>query len=244
MNKNINILNRILRVCRILIKEQLNEPFAFLWILASPVAMFYFYINQPHQTIRADSYIHYSGWFYGYVAITVSMFGFSYYLIGRRESGFVRSFIYHRRAQAYYLSAHFCAYSIIAVFYANLFYLATKPAFGSYYLKEAIQITINFYVAFFSLCGAASLFSLIPIKFSSAGMLFSALSLSMIALSGARQQSDKFQLLEKINPLFYLEKITTGDLGIFWIGAILIMNGIAFLITILKFRVNPVWNRY
>lgn len=244
MTKLILSIKRIFITTLILIKEQINEPFAFIWILASPVAMFYFYANQPHQDMSVIAYVDYASWFYGYVAVTVAMFGFSYYLIGRRESGFVRSFIYHKRAQTYYLASHFLAYSIIALIYSISFYLITKPFFETYDPQELIALSGRFYIAFVSLTGSAALLSLIPMKFSSAGMLFSIISLSMIALSGARRQSDSLDFLDNLNPLAYVEHIIIKPPSLLWLSIILLLNFIALAITTVNLRVNPVWNRY
>lgn len=244
MNKPSSKTSRVLITATILIKEQLNEPFAFLWILASPTAMFYFYFLQPHKDSIPISYLKYTGWFYGYVAVTVAMFGFTFYLIGRRESGFVRSFIYHRSAQIAYLSSHFIAYSIVAIAYALLYYMVTKPAFGPYDFVEMGYLATRFYLAFFSMTGIASLLSLIPMKFNSAGMLFSVISLSLIAMSGIARQSENYQYIASLNPLTYLEMMFTQPLSPRWVGAIVIFNLTAFLLTVSNFRVNPVWNRY
>jgi hypothetical protein len=81
-------------------------------------------------------------------------------------------------------------------------------------------------------------------KFSSAGMLFSVISLSMIAMSGAQRQSDMLYLLGTFNPLTYLEAIIRGAATPSWIAIIFGCNLTALGITVVKFRVNPVWNRY
>jgi ABC-2 type transport system permease protein len=244
MKHFIMILKKIACVVKVLLKEQISEPFASLWILASPTAMFYFYLNQPNSGSNNQTYLTYSNWFYAYVAVTVSMFGFAYYLIGRRESGFVRSFIYNKRAQKLYFTGHIIAYSIVAVAYCLLFYLITKPAFGNYDFREFLTLALRFYIAFFSLTGFCALFSLLPIKFSSAGIFFSASSLLMIATSGLSRSLDGLSAINYANPLTYIEAILAAPSIDYWPLIVFLFNLACFRITLSNYQINPVWNRY
>lgn len=243
MKKTTNII-RIIRLTKILLKEQLSEPISFIWILASPAAMFYFLRSRTAMLDTNESYLGYAGWFYGYVAATVAMFGFSYYLIGRRESGFVRCFIYHRLAMSYYMLAHFIAYSCVAIVYAVLFYLVTKPAYGSYNLDEALILARRFYTAFLSVVGLASIASLLPLKFNTAGIFFSVVSLSMIAISGEQLGNQPTSIAYMMNPLLFLERIVTGAADSSIVAFALFANLITLVFTVVFFRINPVWNRY
>ena len=90
MKKNINF--RIFTLAYLFIKEQLKEPIALFWIMISPCALFYFFaITRQDASYFDSNYMAASAWFYAYVASSVALFGFAFYIIGRRESGFIRS---------------------------------------------------------------------------------------------------------------------------------------------------------
>ena len=92
MNKS--TLIRTTKLVHIFTLEQLREPISLLWTLISPSALFYL-LNYRSPDLQAEklSYIEATSWFYSYIALTVALFGMAFYIIGRRESGFIRSFI-------------------------------------------------------------------------------------------------------------------------------------------------------
>jgi hypothetical protein len=95
-----NIFLRTLSLTSIFIKEQLKEPIAFFWIMISPCAMFYFFaVTRQDTNYFSNNYTSISAWFYAYISSSVALFGFSFYIIGRRESGFTRSFIYSQESK-------------------------------------------------------------------------------------------------------------------------------------------------
>lgn len=100
---------RILSITYTLTKEQINEPIAILWIIISPSLLFYFLgFSKKSENIVNHNYIDSASWFYSYMASSIALFGFSFYLIGRRESGFIRSFIFKKNINIYLSSfAHY-----------------------------------------------------------------------------------------------------------------------------------------
>ena len=78
---------KITTITKILTTEHLREPTSLLWSALAPCILFI--ITQP--THAASTYTASAAWFYSYISATLAFFGFSFYLIGRRESGFTRS---------------------------------------------------------------------------------------------------------------------------------------------------------
>ncbi|WP_178089949.1 hypothetical protein [Pseudomonas sp. WS 5051] len=109
MHKNTG--SRAFQLAMIFIKEQLKEPTALFWILLSPGAVFYLLIYSKGDDNFNQDYSAVTAWFYAYISSSVAFFGFSFYIIGRRESGFIRSFIYTPHARAVFLIAQLIAYS-------------------------------------------------------------------------------------------------------------------------------------
>lgn len=228
-------------------KEQLQEPIALLWVMLSPCTLFYFMAFSSDNTrLFNENYIHASSWFYAYMASSVALFGCSFYLIGRRESGFVRSFIYQRSSIALYLSAHVIGYSLIALCYATVFYLLTRPAFGPYSLAEFGYLLPRFLVCYTLFSSIGMLFALAPLKFATASTLFSILSFMMLSLSylGASANSP-LATVNGINPLrlaqlFIASSARPESAALGATGLLILCSMVLY-----KFlRIQPVWSRY
>ncbi|PVZ41431.1 ABC-2 type transport system permease protein [Pseudomonas sp. CC120222-01a] len=196
---------------------------------------------------RNDTYIVSSSWFYSYISASVAFFGFSFYLIGRRESGFTRSFIYQRSAIGRYLAAHFLSYTAVSVLYAVLFYLTTKPLYGEYLISELLYLTACFYTSFMFFCCIGLVVAALPIKFNTASTLFSLLSYLMLlsGYSGTLQPYSMSHSAFALNPLQLSSKLFNHEaplLTSFCIALAALLTGL--YLTGRHLRTQPVWSRY
>ena len=235
------ILRKITRLTVLLLKEQFKEPSAFLWVLASPAALFYFKVSANEDLLRQpDEYLTYASWFYGYIALTLALFGFAFYLVGRRESGFTRCFIFHAHAQRIYLSAHFCAHSAVTLMYGLLFYLITKPAYGTYVFTEALGISARFYMCFALFMGPAALLSLLPVRFQTANILFSSILLAAFITSLTSAGASDLHPLSLTRRIFQQGLYASSGIIVISAG----VNAGACLLLLRFFPMNPAWQRY
>lgn len=238
---------QIFSVAKILLLEHLREPTALLWTAAAPCLMFVLLRQSSSLTGPSDStYTSSAAWFYAYIAANVAFFGLSFYLIGRRESGFVRSFIYQREAITLFLTSHAVSYTLVSVIYASFFYFISKPLYGLYSLPEFLHLTAAFYTSYmiFSCIGLA--IAAMPIKFSTAGTLFSLLSFLML-LSGylCATQANDTHWLALINPLHLSTKIINGELPLATsFSAAFVSSTAGLYLTGRLFRIQPIWSRY
>ncbi|MFS2198870.1 ABC transporter permease [Pseudomonas sp. Pseusp3] len=244
-----NLHSRIFTLTGIFIKEQFKEPIALFWIMLSPCALFYFFAATKQDANYFQSeYIEASAWFYAYVSSSVALFGFAFYIIGRRESGFIRSFIYSKQSKIIFLYSHFFAYSLISIAYCSIFYLATKIPFGSYDLEELLRITLRFYTCFVMFCSLGAAFTLLPINFQNSNTLLSICSFFMLILGvlGASKTNDIVDIINLANPLTTATNLMTNDLNHNKpTVAIIALFAIASALALLKhLRINPVWSRY
>lgn len=243
------IIPRLFPLSVILIKEQLKEPVAFLWILLSPSLIFYFiYMTTQLENRLVISYLDYSAYYYAYVASTVSFFGFSFYLVGRRESGFIRSFAYSSKAKTILLLAQLLSYSAISLAYCTFLYLLTRPLFGDYEVLEFAAILLRFYVCFLMFCVGGVLLAQLKLTFQNAHTLYSALLFMMLMLmmSARMTQYEIVAIVNSFNPLTLASNIMLmegwtliGASGLIAALLIVIMAGAVKLMPI-----NPVWSRY
>lgn len=243
-----NPMTRANSLAGVFIKEQLKEPVALFWILLSPGAIFYLlafskgdnYFNQPYPAATA--------WFYAYISLSVAFFGFSFYIIGRRESGFIRSFIYTPQAKTVFLIAQFIAYSGIALLYCLFFYLMTRLPFGAYSVNEALIIAVRFYSCFILFCIPGLLITLLPLNFQTANTVFSISSFVMLAFGIAHTalpESTRI-LTDSLNILNLGKNIMQHGIQSFCkpLMAGFIVFGASMILACKYLRINPVWSRY
>lgn len=239
---------KILCIARILTLEHLREPTALIWSAVAPCLLFL--LTQDYaeaQPSRNASYIVTASWFYSYISASVAFFGFSFYLIGRRESGFTRSFIYQPSAIGRFLASHFLSYSAISVLYAVLFYLTTKRFYGDYRITEFAYLAACFYTSFLIFCCIGLVVAALPIKFNTASTLFSILSYMML-LSGYLSTIQVYPVPHSVlalNPLQLSSKIFNDEIPLpaaFCIALAALLTGL--YITGRHFRIQPVWSRY
>ncbi|MCX2890939.1 MULTISPECIES: hypothetical protein [Pseudomonas] len=234
---------KVIAITRILTTEHLREPTSLLWSALAPCILFI--ITNP--THAAATYTASAAWFYSYISATLAFFGFSFYLIGRRESGFTRSFIYQHGAIKLFLTAHTLSYLLLSLLYATLFYLLTKPLRGHYSLPEYLYLMACFYTSYLMFTCLGLGIAALPIKFSTASTLFSLLSFLMLVsgYTGATLGHDAAQALTLINPLFLSAQIFHGEMPL--LNSFLIALSASATATYLTgryFRIQPIWSRY
>lgn len=239
---------KVFHITRILTLEHLREPTALIWSAIAPCLLFL--LTQGHaeaEPARNETYILSASWFFSYISASVAFFGFSFYLIGRRESGFTRSFIYQPDAIRRFLAAHFLSYSTVSVLYAALFYLLTKPLHGDYRITELLYVTACFYTSFLTFSCIGLVVAALPIKFNTASTLFSLLSFLMLLSGylGSAQSRSAPQSVLSLNPLQLSSKIFNHEIPLltsFCIALAALLTGL--YLTGRHFRTQPVWSRY
>jgi len=246
-----HIIRRSLNLSVILLKEQIKEPTALFWAILSPAAFYYLinYTKGLSLTSFNASYIESTSWFYAYISSFVALFGLSFYLIGRRESGFVRSFIYSNEAKLIFLSGQLLAYSCLSFLYCSIFYCLTKLPFGDLQIEELLVIGGRFYLSFLLFSIPGLLISLIPITFQSAGTLYSITSFTMLILAvfgGTNVVSSSSNIVYMLNPLYLGKSLISQGFSenITLIILTLLMTATFFYVTYRYFRINPIWSRY
>ncbi|MPQ66277.1 MULTISPECIES: ABC transporter permease [unclassified Pseudomonas] len=243
------IIFRSSRLAWLFIKEQLKEPIALFWIIISPCAAFYLLaLSRGWMNSVSGDYIEHTAWFYAYISSNVALFGFSFYIIGRRESGYIRSFIYNHEAKRIFILAQALAYSVIAMIYCVVFYLATRPPFGAYSTLELLSIISRFYICYLLFCSIGIYFSFLPLNFQNANTLFSIFSFALLilGLSGSLSTTPLLKAVNLGNPLLHAtELIENGFKRKTTFTLLTLFLFVSSLLITIKFlRINPVWSRY
>lgn len=237
----------IYRIATLLLKEHLREPSSLLWTAIAPSLLYFLMAPASAESENVRPYLSYAAWFYAYLSANVALFGFSFYLIGRRESGFVRSFIYKRASIHLFLSAHLLSYTALGMIYATAFYLMTKPLHGGYAYQEYLHILICFLASYMGFICLGLIIVALPIRFGTASTLFSLLSFLMLISSyrGASADHGQAGLLALVNPLQLSTLLFLNHnppLQAFLLIAPCAL--LAFYLIVKYFRIQPVWSRY
>jgi ABC-2 type transport system permease protein len=231
------------------IREQLKEPVALFWIVISPVVTFYLilYARAP-STAESASYVASTSWFYAFVSSSVAFFGLAFYIVGRRESGFLRSFVYTRRTKSIFLLGQFLAYSVIAIVYSSVFYTFTRLYFGGMEWFELATVIGRFYVCFLLFSTLSLLLTLIPMGFQNTNTVFSILSFLMLAL-GIVSVNSPHSLpggVTLFNPMWWANQIMLeGVIASSRVVRVVVASFCLSLWVTYRFLlINPVWSRY
>ena len=244
-----NLISKSLSLAGLLIKEQVKEPLALFWIVVSPGVVFYLLSYSRGLIYSASSdYLSSTSWFYAYVASSVALFGFAFYIVGRRESGFVRSFIYTFRSKFIFMLGQFIACSFMSLVYCAVFYAITHIVFGPVSLVEFCIVLVRFYVCFVLFSTLALLLTLIPISFQNTNTLFSVVSFAMlvVGVAGMNSSLPLMTVVSFFNPLWWANRIMMEGVGQlrFLVAVIVILYVAVFLISVRRLLVTPVWSRY
>ncbi|MBM9484930.1 ABC transporter permease [Pseudomonas sp. ICBG1301] len=231
------------------IKEQLKEPVALLWIVISPAITFYLimYTKVSSDQLSSD-YLSGTSWFYAFIASSVALFGLAFYIVGRRESGFLRSFVYVKRTKIIFLTGQLLAHSFMSVIYCSVFYVLTRSHFGLMSLTEWVVIVGRFYICFLLFSTPSLLLTLIPIGFQNTSTVFSIFSFAMLAL-GIGSLNSSHPLVETIaifNPMGWANRIMLVGVAES-LPMVTVVVGLFIFTGVLVFRfllINPVWSRY
>ncbi|MDZ3993788.1 hypothetical protein PspTeo4_28536 [Pseudomonas sp. Teo4] len=239
---------RIFNISKVLTIEQWKEPTALIWTTLSPSALFILLLtSRETTTLVTHDYIASASWFYAYISSSVAMFGLSLYLIGRRESGFVRSFIYQRQSLTLFLTSHLLSYSFTGLIHFTTFYLITRPLYGAYAMDEYLHLIACAYISYLYFSCAGLAISLLPIKFTTANTLFSIISFAMLSLGymGATYVNSSVSGLKSSNPLVLSTKIFLGEIPLAHSASIAFaLLSICIFFTHRYFRIQPIWSRY
>lgn len=231
------------------IKEQLKEPVALFWTVISPVVTYYLiaYTRAPVMGVSGD-YLSNTSWFYAFVASSVALFGLAFYIVGRRESGFLRSFVYTGRTKVIFLAGQFLAYSIVSILYCSVFYLLTRYSFGAVDIAEYLVIVGRFYVCFLLFSIPALLLTLVPVGFQNASTVFSMLSLGMLALGivSISSLNSTLALVRFFNPMWWANRVMlVGVTECGWVVVVVVVCLVLSWVVMFRFLlINPVWSRY
>ena len=239
--------NVVVRLCKLLIVEQLREPVGIFWLVIAPPVLFTF-LNTGAQTASSVSwYEATAGWYLSYIAITVSLFNFALYFVGRRESGFVRSFIVGKRAKFTFILAQALASAALAFCAFVMFIFITASLVKVPMASVAVSLCFPFLIALAFSMTATLVIAALPVTFQNASSgisIFSAMLLILSVSGNYASPNPVLQAINAFNPLHlwasFISSVGAFSLShIFLVFASVVLGVIGYV----YFRITPVWNR-
>ncbi|ECF2367427.1 protein mcbE [Salmonella enterica subsp. enterica serovar Mountpleasant] len=236
-----------LKMTMIFLMEQIRTPFSLIWTIMSPTVLFFF--------LNFNEIEHHSGdtvwlgkqvsWFVGYISFSVVLFNYCLYLTGRRESGFIATFVHNLAGRLLFIRSQLLASLIMSVFYVCFFVMIVLIEFQArpdYQIVMLIlkSICINAFMMI-SLTFIASF----RVTFQTASTIYSVL-ITICMVSGIvsiKYNTGIVYWINQINPIAIYSSILqpNQELSFITIFIYSIMFVIS-LISALTFKTEPVWS--
>jgi len=236
----------LIKSAMIFIKEQVREPIGVFWAFGAPLAYIAMFASSMHTRIDQATFFRQVGLCLAYIALTTSVFNFGLYLVGRRESGFVRTFLTDPHRRHRFLGAQFLASFVMALGYGAAFLALTSA------ILMPIQFTqlLTFYLLYACVCAlfmfGAIVISALPLTFQAASSALSIfVTVSIVAGLSSRDVQYLGLSAEMINPFALAGKLISGTTSLTWLPA---ASAHAMLLLVAGFygiahqRLNPQWS--
>ncbi|MFD1802391.1 ABC transporter permease [Mixta tenebrionis] len=240
---------KIAKMTGIFLKEQLRTPLGVIWSVISPAVLFFFMHFDDIDRKSGDKQwlLQQVGWFIGYISLSVILFSYCLYLIGRRESGFVATFIYNRASKFIFILSQMLASLVMLFIYLTFFMAIVFIGFQVTPGEEFLRLLLSGMVLSILIMPAFTWLAGLPVTFPTANIIFSVL-LMMFMLFGMialKKEMAVISLTNSVNPLLiYSAWLSEGKSPLFSTGALLFycLMLLSSLLTVYRFRTEPVWS--
>ncbi|WP_431688976.1 hypothetical protein [Hahella sp. NBU794] len=236
------------KLSRLFILEQVREPLTLFWTLIAPPLLFVF-LNLDSLVatpVTSAWYEEQASWYLSYLALSVSLFGFALYFVGRRESGFIKSFIQGKESKALFLSAQISASFLLSCFCFIIFIVITTTAFGVSPINALMRFALPFVAIMVTFVWSALFVSVLPISFMNAnsGISIFFMALLLLSIAGFKANISALSYLNLFNPLSIATRfMASGGLhGVESIGTISLMVALGGIGAV-RMKTNPTWSR-
>jgi ABC-2 type transport system permease protein len=236
----------LIKCAVIFIKEQVREPIGVFWAFGAPLAYIAMFANSMHTSIDQATFFRQVGLCLAYIALTTSVFNFGLYLVGRRESGFVRTFLTDPHRRHRFLGAQFLASFVMALGYGAVFLTLTS------WILMPMQFTqlLSFYFLYACVCAffmfGAIVIAALPFTFQAASSSLSIfVTVSIVAGLSSRDVQYLGLSAEMINPFALAGKLISGATLLTWLPAVsthAVLLLAAGFYGIAHQRLNPQWS--
>lgn len=192
-------------LCFLFVIEQIRMPANLFWTMLSPVVIFVFVNINSFNNLKENKLLYYDNiyWFVSYISVSVAIFGFSLYIIGRRESGFLKVFVQGKKSKILFICSQMIASLIMSILY-YLFFLTTSSLIVGVNPLEGIILTIIPFILLslsFIFCGVV--FVSVSSSFHFASSFFSIIFTFMMLFGviDGKINSVFIKIINDVNPI-------------------------------------------
>ncbi|MFC4276788.1 hypothetical protein [Achromobacter aloeverae] len=234
---------------RIFVEEQLREPIGIFWSFVAPIAYIVLTsVDDGKVFLPSGVYVQRSAWCLAYVALLLSSTSFGLYLVGRRESGFIRSFLFNPARRRRFILAQYLASLVLALAYGTAFVAVTASTITDMGLACATLLLGKYILVAAVLMFAATFVAALPLTFGAAGSLMS-ISITIAVVAGLASNSAFVEgpsVLAYLNPFLAAAHFLSASIPkpnfLAVLGAQVILLGTLGVYGVARLRVNPEWS--
>ena len=239
----------LLKSVGILIVEQVREPIGIFWSLVAPIAYIVLVAKVPDGLyLSVDLYITTAAWSLSYIALIGACNGFGLYLVGRRESGFVRSFLSNSSRRRKFILAQYLASVALTLMFGAALIAITGFALADIGIAQVATLFMKYVLIVATFTFAATLFAALPLTFQSVSSVIS-VTLTIIIVAGLATQSAAgaaHPWATYLNPFatsaYFIAASTPSHAMLSTLAAQLVLLGLLGVYGLSRFRVNPEWS--
>ncbi|TSH78707.1 protein mcbE [Pantoea sp. paga] len=235
------------KMSAIFFMEQIRTPFSLVWTIMSPTVLFFFlHFNELEMHTGDTSWLRSQiSWFLGYISFSVVLFNYCLYLTGRRESGFIATFVHDMSGRLLFIRSQLIASLIMSIVYVCFFVGVVFAGFHAQpdHLTVLLVIKTLCINAFMMVC--MTFLSSLRITFQTASTIYSVLiTVCMVfGIISLKYDHGFIGLFNQINPIIVYSIILSEEksLSFLTISIYAIMFFLS-LLSAITFRTEPVWS--
>lgn len=235
------------KMSAIFFMEQVRTPFSLVWTIMSPTVLFFFlHFNEIELHTGDTSWLRGQvSWFLGYISFSVVLFNYCLYLTGRRESGFIATFVHDMSGRLLFIRSQLIASLTMSVVYVCFFVGVVFAGFQA----EPDYLTVLMVIKTLSINAlmmtSMTFLSSLRITFQTASTIYSVLiTVCMVfGIVSLKYDHGFISWFNKINPIIVYSTLIDAQkslslLTIIFYGILCMLS----LIAAMTFRIEPVWS--
>lgn len=236
-----------LKMSAIFLMEQIRTPFSLIWTIMSPTVLFFFLHFNEYEQHYGDTpwLINQISWFVGYISFSVVLFNYCLYLTGRRESGFIATFVHDLRGRLLFIRSQLLASLTMSVLYVCFFIIVVFAGFQARpNLPTLILIIKTVGLNAIMMCSMTFLSSL-RVTFQTASTIYSVLiTVCMVfGIVSLKYNGGLIYWFNHLNPIAVYSMCLSTNSNLSLVTVFIYMMMLVMSVySAVTFRTEPVWS--
>ncbi|HCB0653506.1 TPA: protein mcbE [Klebsiella pneumoniae] len=236
-----------LRMTIIFLMEQIRMPFSIIWTIMSPTVLFFFlHFNEIERHFGDALWLrHQISWFVGYISFSVVLFNYCLYLTGRRESGFLSTFVHSIDGRLLFIRSQLMASLIISIMYVLFFITVVFIGFQALPDDQTVILVLKTVCINIVMMISLTFMASFRVTFQTANTIYSVLITVCMVLGivSLKYNDGLVYWINIINPIAIYSTLLQPSLELSYISIFVYsLMFIMSLISALTFKTEPVWS--